>query len=106
MAIDNSAIAVAAPELITAMDGTNKLIGTLIANPTIIIFDNQSTTGVILSINGVQWKTFTGAEALVLDLRAAHGNARNYSFRVGDSFFGNGAANGSFSISYLYAQNL
>ncbi len=106
MAIDSSAIAVAAPELITAMDGTNKLIGTLIANPTIIIFDNQSTTSVVLSINGVQWKTFTGAEALVLDLRAAHGNATNYSFRVGDSFFGNGAANGDFSISYLYAQNM
>jgi len=105
MAIDNSAIAVAAPELITAMDGTNKLIGTLIANPTIIIFDNQSTSSVVLSINDVQWKTFTGAEALVLDLRAAHGNATNYSFRVGDTFFGNGAANGSFSISYLYAQN-
>jgi len=105
MAIDNSAIAVAAPELITTMDGTNKLIGSLVANPTIIIFDNQSTTSVVLSINDVQWKTFTGAGALVLDLRAAHGNATNYSFRVGDTFFGNGAANGSFSISYLYAQN-
>jgi hypothetical protein len=106
MAIDNSAIAVAAPELITAMTGSNTLIGTLVANPTIIIFDNQSTTGVVLSINGVQWKTFQGGEAIVLDLRAAHGNARNYSFRVGDSFFGNGAANGNFSISYLYAQNI
>lgn len=106
MSIDNSAIAVPAPELITAMTGSNVLIGTLIANPTIIIFDNQSTTGVVLSINDVQWKTFQGGEAIVLDLRAAHGNARNYSFRVGDSFFGNGPADGSFSISYLYAQNI
>ncbi len=105
MAIDNSAIAVPAPELITAMTGANTLIGTLIANPTILILDNQSTTSVVLSINGVSWKTFAGAECLVLDLRAAHGNANNYSFRVGDSFSGNGAANGSFSISYLYAQN-
>lgn len=105
MAIDNSAIAVPAPELIAAMTGSDAFIGTLIANPTIIILDNQSTTGVVLSINGVSWKTFTGGEALVLDLRAAHGQATNYSFRVGDSFSGNGAANGNFSISYLYAQN-
>lgn len=105
MSIDNSAVALPAPELITAMTGANVLIGTLIANPTIIIFDNQSTTSVVLSINDVSWKTFPGGEALVLDMRAAHGNARNYSFQVGDSFSGNGAANGSFSISYLYAKN-
>ncbi|SRR5258705_2295565 len=105
MSIDNSAVALAAPELITPMTGANVLIGTLIANPTIIILDNQSTTAVVLSINDVSWKTFTGGEALVLDMRAAHGNARNYTFAVGDSFFGNGAANGSFSISYLYAKN-
>ena len=105
MAIDNSSVALPAPELITAMTGSNVLIGTLIANPTIIIFDNQSTTAVVISINGVSWKTFAGGSALVLDLRAAHGNARNYTFAIGDSFFGNGAANGDFSISYLYAKN-
>lgn len=105
MSIDNSAVALPAPELIMPMTGSNVLIGTLIANPTIIILDNQSTTAVVLSINDVSWKTFTGGEALVLDMRAAHGNARNYSFKIGDSFFGNGAANGSFSISYLYAKN-
>lgn len=105
MSIDNSAVALPAPELITAMTGSNVLIGTLLYNPTIIVLDNQSTTSVVLSINNVQWKTFAGGEALVLDMRAAHGNARNYTFQVGDSFFGNGAANGSFSISYLYAKN-
>lgn len=105
MAIDNSAIAVPAPQLIEAMTGSNVLIGSLIANPTILIMDNQSTTSVVISINDVSWKTFTGGECLVLDLRAAHGNARNYSFKVGDTFYGNGAANGDFSISYLYAQN-
>lgn len=105
MSIDNSAVALPAPELITAMTGSNVLIGTLLYNPTIIVLDNQSTTSVVLSINNVQWKTFTGGEALVLDMRAAHGNATNYTFQVGDSFFGNGAANGSFSISYLYAKN-
>ncbi len=106
MAINNSQIALPAPELITAMTGANVLIGTLLYNPTIIIFDNQSTTSVVLSINGVQWKTFSGAEALVLDMRAAHGVAANYTFRIGDTFFGNGAANGNFSISYLYAQDM
>jgi len=105
MAINNSQVALPAPELITAMTGSNTLIGTLLFNPTIIILDNQSTTSVVLSINDVQWKTFTGGEALVLDMRGNHGIAPNYTFQVGDSFFGNGAANGSFSISYLYAKN-
>lgn len=105
MAINNSQRAVAAPELIEAMTGANVLIGTLLYNPTIIIFDNQSTTAVVLSINDVEWKTFPGGEALVLDMRAAHGLAPNYTFDVGTSFYGNGAANGSFSISYLYAKN-
>ncbi len=105
MGINNSQRAVAAPELITAMTGSNALIGTLIENPTIIVLDNQSTTSVVLSINLVQWKTFSAGEALVLDLRAAHGLAANYTFGIGDSFFGNGAANGNFSISYLYAGN-
>lgn len=105
MAINNSQRALPAPELITAMTGANVLIGTLLYNPTIIIFDNQSTTAVVISINDVSWKTFPGGEALVLDMRAAHGIAENYTFSVGDSFFGNGAANGSFSIAYLYARN-
>jgi len=106
MAIDNSAIAVPAPELIAAMTGSLALVGVLVANPTIIILDNQSTSSMILYINGVQWKTFAAGEALVLDLRAANGRASNYSFRVGDVFQGNGAATGNFSISYLYAQNM
>ncbi len=105
MGINNSQRAVPAPELITAMTGVNVLIGTLIENPVIIIFDNQSTTSVVLSVNLVQWKTFTAGEAIVLDLRAAHGLAANYTFSIGDSFFGNGAATGSFSISYIYAGN-
>ena len=105
MAINNSQVALPATELIQAMTGSSVLIGTLLFNPTIIILDNQSTTSVVLSINGVQWKTFTGGEAIVLDMRANHGIAPNHTFSVGDSFFGNGAANGSFSISYLYAKN-
>ena len=105
MAINNSQVALPAPELITAMTGSNTLIGTLAYNPTIIVLDNQSTTSVVLSINDVSWKTFAAGEALVLDLRAASASAPNYTFSVGDSFFGNGAANGSFSISYLYAKN-
>jgi len=105
MGINNSQRAVPATELITAMTGANVLIGTLVENPVIIIFDNQSTTSVVLSINLVQFKTFSAGEALVLDLKAAHGLAANFTFSVGDSFFGNGAANGSFSISYLYAGN-
>jgi len=105
MSNNNSQRAVPAAELITAMTGVNTLIGTLSESPVIIIFDNQSTSSVVISIGLVSWKTFTAGEALVLDMRAAHGMAPNYTFDVGTSFFGNGAATGSFSISYLYAKN-
>lgn len=106
MGINNSQRAEPATELIQAMTGSNILIGTLTQNPAIIIFDNQSTSSVVISIGTVSWKTFPGGEALVLDLRAAHGLAANFSFDIGTSFFGNGAATGSFSISYLYAKNV
>lgn len=89
-----------APELIQPMTGSSVLIGTLLHSPVKIILDNQSTTDVVISIsiNGgglVQWKTFTGGETLVLDDDI-------YSFPLGTNFYGNGAANGSFSVAYTY----
>lgn len=105
MPINISQRAKPAAELIQAMTGANVLIGTLTQNPVIIIFDNQSTSSVVISINSVSWKTFTAGEALVLDMRGNHGIASNFTFDVGTSFYGNGAATGSFSIAYVYAQN-
>jgi hypothetical protein len=90
-----------APELITAMTGSNVLIGTLLNTPVKLILDNQSTTSVVLSIslNGgeslIQWKTFSAGEAIVLDDDL-------YTFPKGTSFYGNGVANGNFSIAYTY----
>jgi hypothetical protein len=46
MAINNSQRAQFAEELIAAMTGAAATIGTLLFNPVIIIFDNQSTTAV------------------------------------------------------------
>jgi len=105
MAINNSQVCLPATELITAMTGSNTLIGVLEESPAIIIFDNQSTSSTVLSIGTVSWKTFTAGEALVLDLRGNHGIAPNFTFSEGTAFFGNGAATGSFSISYVYAKN-
>ncbi len=105
MAINLSQRAKPATELIQAMTGSNVLIGTLTESPVIIIFDNQSTSSVVISIDLVSWKTFTAGEALVLDMRGNHGIASNFTFDAGTSFFGNGAATGSFSIAYVYAQN-
>jgi len=105
MSINNSQRCKPAAELIEAMTGSNVLIGTLTESPAIIIFDNQSTSSTVLSIDSVSWKTFTAGEALVLDLRGNHGIAANFTFDAGTSFFGNGAATGDFSISYVYAQN-
>lgn len=105
MGINNSQRAAAAPELIAAMTGSAVQLGPLIQNPTIITFDNQSDQGVVLFWNLIQWKTFTAGECMVLDLRAAHGSAPNYTFSIGDTFFATGGGAGSFSISYLYAAN-
>jgi hypothetical protein len=94
----------AAPELSAAMTGSFVLIGTLLYEPAIIIFDNQGAVAIAISLDGgiTTWRTFPGGEALVLDLRAAHGIAPNFSFSVGVTFYGNGAS-GTFSVSYLYA---
>jgi hypothetical protein len=90
-----------APELIAAMTGASQLIGTLLHPAVKIVLDNQSTTSVVLSISldgggsKIQWKTFVAGECLVLDDDL-------YTFPKGTQFFGNGAANGNFSISYTY----
>lgn len=105
MGINNSQRAAAAPELIEAMTGSAVQIGPLIQNPVIITFDNQSDAAVVLFWNLVQFKTFSAGEAMVLDLRAAHGLAANFTFSIGDTFFATGAGTGDFSISYLYAAN-
>lgn len=107
MSINNSQRAGFAAELATTMTGSSVKIGTLTKNPVIIIFDNQGTVSVAISIDGgtTTWRTFTAGEALVLDLRAASGVAPNYTFDIGTTFYGNGAS-GTFSISYIYALNL
>jgi len=90
-----------AVEQIVAMTGSSVLIGTLNYPPIKLILDNQSTTSVVLSISldggttKIQWKTFTAGEVLILDDDI-------YTFPKNTLFYGNGAANGSFSISYTY----
>jgi hypothetical protein len=90
-----------AAENIVAMTGASVLIGTLLHIPVKLILDNQSTAPVLLSIsldggeNKIQWKTFSAGEALILDDDV-------YTFPKGAQFYGNGAASGSFSVSYTY----
>jgi hypothetical protein len=108
MTINLSRLAELGEELIidsAGLTGSADLIGTLLHNPVHIVFDNQST--VAISIGNKEdevWHTFPAGEALVLDMRANHGIADNYTFRQGMSFFATGAAGtGDFSISYTYA---
>ena len=97
----NNQVALPAPELIKAMTGRNVLIGTLLFNPNKLILDNQSTSAVVLSISFdlgstfISWHTFPAGEAMILDDDLS-------SFPIGTSFYGNGAASGSFSVSYTY----
>ena len=91
------------------MTGSALLIGTLLFNPVLIIFDNQGTAPVAISVNDstgrTVWRTFPAGEALVLDLRDKAHLAANFTFDVGTTFYGNGAS-GTFSISYIYAKEL
>jgi hypothetical protein len=106
MSINNSQRAGFASELSASMTGSWVEIGVLSFNPVVIIFDNQGTSSVAISIDGgvTTWRTFIGGEALVLDLRNQHGQAPNYTIDVGTAFYGNGSS-GTFSISYIYALN-
>ena len=104
MSINISQRAAFGAELSAVMSGSFVKIGTLLFNPTILIFDNQGTVSVAISIDGgtTTWRTFPAGEAMILDLRGNHGIAPNYTIDQGTTFFGNGAS-GTFSISYLYA---
>jgi hypothetical protein len=111
MSVNNSQIAEMAPELsITTLTGGGAydLIGILIEVPAIIIFDNIGLVSVGISKNGTDtWKTFPAGECLVLDLRNQQGQARNFGFRKGTSFFATGSAGAcDFRISYIYAEDL
>lgn len=105
MSINNSQRGGFPAELAATMTGSAVVIGTLLFNPVLIIFDNQGTVAVAISVDGgtTTWKTFPGGEALVLDLRDKAHNAANFTFDKGTTFTGTGAS-GTFSISYIYAQ--
>lgn len=87
-----------APELSATMTGVQVAIGTLIASPCKIIFDNQGTVSVAITTNhlgtGETWRTFPAGEALILDNDLE-------AFPAGTIFYGTGAS-GTFSISYTY----
>lgn len=94
-------------EQTAVMTGSYIKIATLTYCPVMIIFDNQGTTAITISVDGgtTAWRTFPAGEALVLDMRANHGIAPNFTIDAGTSFYGNGTAGGTFSISYIYAVN-
>ncbi len=83
------------------------LIGPLIDQPVIIIFDNQSDITVQIGNDGVNpWKTFQAGSAVLLDMRANHGIADNFLFRKGMNLYAMGTAtagNQFFKISYVFA---
>lgn len=87
-----------APELSAVMTGSQVTIGTLIANPCKIIFDNQGTVPIAITMSSLGtsqvWHTFPAGEAIILDNDLE-------AFPQGTVFYGTGAS-GTFSISYTY----
>jgi hypothetical protein len=110
MSVINSARAETGVELlITTLTGGVDLIGTLLNNPVVIFFDNQSTVAIKIYHNQTTdvWHTFPAGEALTLDMRTNKGNAADFTFSVGDTFYAQGSAGANqFSISYIYARNV
>lgn len=84
--------------------GTSQTVGSALThNPTIMIFDNQSTVSVACYKDNKLWKTFSAGQALVLDMRANDGIAANNTFPLGTQFYIVGTAGtGSFRISLIY----
>ena len=78
----------------------------LTVNPTVIIFDNQSSVTASISVDGTNsWKTFVSGEVFVLDLVTNGGNfAAFYTIPIGTQFYVNGTsgATGAFKISIIY----
>jgi hypothetical protein len=108
MSINTSQRASWPVELSGVMTGSVVAIGTLVENPVILIFDNQATVDVAISVNDSTgskvWKTFVAGEALVLDLRDKAHLAANFTADLGTTFYGSGAS-GTFRISYIAALN-
>ncbi len=88
-----------------SFNNTYQTIGSALTfNPNVMIIDNQSTVDARISFNGTSiWKTFTAGEALVLDLRANHGQEHTYTPIKGTQIYVNGAVagTGSVRISFL-----
>ena len=97
----NNVLMLPAPELIETMTGATVFIGELLYNPVKLVMDNQGAVSVVLyiSFDGgitlIQWHTFPGGEAIILDDDV-------YTYPIGTRFYGLGAS-GDFSISYTYA---
>ena len=90
-----------------AFTGSAQNLGTpLTQNPIMAIFDNQSTVSVAVGFSGVSnWKTFSAGEALILDMRANHGQAQTFTFDLGTQFTVTATGGtGSFRLSILYAR--
>lgn len=97
MTISNLPVELFGSELSASMTGSLTFIGTLPVPAIKVIFDNQGTVNVSIFVNANTnpWRTFPGGEAIILD---------EGIIPEGTSFSGNGAS-GTFSISYLSAQN-
>lgn len=92
----------------TTFTGSYLAIGSaLTQNPVVILFDNQTDVAVPLSFNQTStWMTLAPGEAYLLDLRANHGMASNYSMDIGTQFYTNASVGttGSMRISNIYAR--
>lgn len=87
--------------------GSFQAVGSALADPAVIvIFDNQSTVAVEVSLDGVNtWKTFAASSAAVLDVRTNHGKSWQFAVPVGTQFYVKGSAGtGFFSIATNYEE--
>jgi hypothetical protein len=87
--------------------GISQLLGTLVDEPVIIAFKNQSTVPVFLADNpgSTKGSTLAAGEIMLIDCRANEGTAKNAGWPIGTAFFitGSATSTGFFKASIIYA---
>lgn len=86
--------------------GVAQNLGTPVtSSPVLMVLDNQSSVAVQFLVNGTVWKTLSGGEAIVLDLRANAAHAPTFVVDANTQFqvIATGGS-GIFSLAILYAK--
>lgn len=91
----------------SSLTGSPVLVGTLINEPVMLLFKNQTNQTVLISDqnSATIGTTMVAGESIIFDCRANKGNAPNGGFPINTSFYATGSSGtGAVKISIIYAK--